>query len=380
MKIVLAFDSYKNCIPSPEICEVVKAEFVRKFPDGEIVSLPLGDGGEGTCRAIVSALNGEIKTCTVHDPLFRKVQAEWGLLPDNSAVFEMAQASGIELLASSERNPMIASSYGTGELLKHIICENNISSVTVGIGGSATIDGGVGMLQALGVNFFDCKNNIIPVPAAAADIACINSIDMSGVAPEIMSADIRVACDVTNPLCGDTGAAKVFAPQKGADTVMVEALENNLLNFGKVAVSCKIAENFTSSGDGAAGGIGFALRNFLKADLVSGAELVLKTVKFDEYLQNADLVITGEGCSDGQTVCGKLPSVVAEHAAKANVPAVLVSGALGRDSEKLQDIFAAVFSLTDKPCTLDEAIKNTSTNLKRIAKSVASLLVTAKKQ
>ena len=153
MKIVLAFDSYKNCLPSPEICEVVKAEFVRKFPDGEIVSLPLGDGGEGTCRAIVSALNGEIKTCTVHDPLFRKVQAEWGLLPDNSAVFEMAQASGIELLASSERNPMIASSYGTGELLKHIICENNISSVTVGIGGSATVDGGVGILLVGGAGF-----------------------------------------------------------------------------------------------------------------------------------------------------------------------------------------------------------------------------------
>ena len=146
--------------------------------------------------------------------------------------------------------------------------------------------------------------------------------------------------------------------------------------FEKIAFFCKIAENFTSSGDGAAGGVGFSLRNFLKADLTSGAELVLDTVKFDEYLQNADLVITGEGCSDGQTLCGKLPAVVAAHAAKANVPAVLVSGALGRDSEKLQDFFA----LTEKPCTLDEAIKNTSTNLKRIAKSIASLLVTAKKQ
>ena len=156
--------------------------------------------------------------------------------------------------------------------------------------------------------------------------------------------------------------------------MMVDVLENNLLNFGKVAVSCKIAENFTSAGDGAAGGVGFALRNFLKAELVSGAELVLDAVKFDQHLKGADLVITGEGCSDGQTVCGKLPAVVAGYARKSRVPAVLVSGSLESGAEKLQDVFAAVFALTDKPCTLEEAIKNTPSNLTRTARAITNLL------
>ena len=374
MKIVLAFDSFKNCLTSPEVCEIVKSAIMHAAPDWDVAALPLGDGGEGTARAIVAASGGVLKKCTVHDPLFRKIDSEWGMLPDNSAVFEMAQASGIELLSADERDPMLATSYGTGELLKHILCDCKISAVTVGIGGSATVDGGVGMLQALGVRFLNCSGKELAVPASAADIASIADIDMSEIIPEIKTARIRVACDVTNPLCGENGAAKVFAPQKGADAVMVEALENNLLNFGKVAVSCKIAENFTSAGDGAAGGVGFALRNFLKAELTSGAELVLDTVKFEQHLADADIVITGEGCSDGQTVCGKLPAVVAGYARKFGVPAVLVSGALGQGAEKLQEVFTAVFALTSAVCTLEEAIKNTPSNLKRTARAITNLL------
>ena len=189
-----------------------------------------------------------------------------------------------------------------------------------------------------------------------------------------MAAKIRVACDVTNPLCGEQGAARVFAPQKGADEKMVERLENNLLNFGRVAVAEGIASGFSSPGDGAAGGVGFALRNFLRADMTSGAELVLSVVKFDRQLQGADLVVTGEGCSDGQTVFGKLPAIVAAHAAKSGVPAVLVSGALGRDAGKLEDVFSAVLALTSSPCTLEEAIKNTPENLRRTARAITSIL------
>ena len=374
MKIILAFDSYKNCLTSPEVCEIVRTAILHESPDWEVVSLPLGDGGEGTARAVAAASGGVMKKCIVHDPLFRKVEAGWGILPDNSAVFEMAQASGIELLSVDERDPMAATSYGTGELLKHILCDRKVSTVTIGIGGSATVDGGIGMLQALGVKFLNGEGNVIAVPASAADIASIADIDMSEITPEIKTAKIRVACDVTNPLCGENGAAKVFAPQKGADSMMVDVLENNLAKFGALTVSCGIAENSTSAGDGAAGGVGFALRNFLKAELVSGAELVLEAVKFDQHLKDADLVITGEGCSDGQTVCGKLPAVVAGYARKSGVPAVLVSGSLGSGAEKLQDVFTAVFSLTSTVCTLEEAIKNTPSNLTRTARAITNLL------
>ena len=380
MKIILAFDSFKNCLSSPELCEIVRTVILENTEGGSVVSLPLGDGGEGTAAAVVSAANGELKYCTVRNPLFREIQAQWGLLPDGSAVFEMAQASGIELISRDERDPMSATSYGTGELLKHIICDCNVSSVVVGIGGSATVDGGVGMLQALGVRFFDRNKKELAVPASAYDIGCIHSIDLSDVPVEIKKARIKVACDVNNPLCGDNGAAKVFAPQKGADDRMVEILEQNLLNFGKVSVSSGVAANYTSPGDGAAGGVGFALRNFLGAELTSGAELVLDTVGFDKYLPDADLVITGEGCSDNQTLFGKLPSAAAKHAAKNGVPAVLLSGALGKDSGKLKEIFDAVLVLTDSPCSLDDAIKNTQSNLERVTKAVISLLKISEKQ
>ena len=380
MKIILAFDSFKNCLSSPEICEIIRNVMLENAPDWNVVSLPLGDGGEGTAAAVVSASNGVLKHCTVRDPLFREIQAQWGLLPDGSAVFEMAQASGIELISREERDPMSATSYGTGELLKHIICDCNVSSVVICIGGSATVDGGVGMLQALGVKFFDRNKKELAVPATAYEIGRIHSIDLSNIPVEVKNAKIKVACDVNNPLCGENGAAKVFAPQKGADARMVEILEQNLSDFGKVAVSSGIAENCIFPGDGAAGGVGFALRNFLGAELTSGAELVLDTVGFDGYLSDADLVITGEGCSDNHTVCGKLPAVVAKHAAKNGVSTVLVSGALGKNAGMLNKFFDAVLVLTDSPCSLDEAIKNTASNLERVIKAIIFLLKNSAKR
>ena len=374
MKIVLAFDSFKNCLPSTEICRIAKQAALEENPQCEIISLPLGDGGEGTASAITCACGGTMQKYTLHDPLFRVIEAQWGKLDCNSAVFEMAAASGIELLKPFERNPMLTTTYGTGELLRHIVCEEKISNVTVCIGGSATVDAGVGMLQALGVKFYGSNGKLLPIPATAHDIADIKKIDVSGIPHEFAAANIQIASDVNNPLCGEHGAARVFAPQKGADSQMVEFLEQSLENFGRLSVSSGIADNFTSPGDGAAGGLGFALRNYLNARSTSGAELILKLLDFDNIIKGADIVITGEGCSDFQTAHGKLPAIVSEHAKANGVATVLLSGALGKDHHTLQNTFDAMFSLTSSPCSLDKAIAETPENLARMIKSIIHLL------
>ena len=200
MKIVLAFDSFKNCMSSPNICAHLRESMLKINPACQIISLPLGDGGEGTARAVTSACNGTMHKVTVHDPLFREVEAEYGLLPDNSAVLEMASASGIELITTQERNPMRTTTYGTGELLAYLAGQKNIRNFTIGIGGSATVDCGIGLLQALGVKFFDHKNNLLPVPADGQSISSIARIDTAGLLPAIKESTIRIASDVTNPM------------------------------------------------------------------------------------------------------------------------------------------------------------------------------------
>jgi glycerate kinase len=230
------------------------------------------------------------------------------------------------------------------------------------------------MLQALGVKFYDQHDQPINIPASGNDIAAIRKIDASGMIPEIFECNICIASDVTNPLCGENGAAKVFGPQKGADNAMVEVLESNLKNLGLLAVKSNLADNITTPGDGAAGGLGFALRNFLRAKSTSGAELVLELLKFDDALNDADCVITGEGCSDFQTAHGKLCSIVASHCRKKELPVILLSGALGERAEELDGIFDAVLSLTAKPCQLEEALQDTPQNLRRMARSIINLI------
>ncbi|MBQ8753914.1 MAG: glycerate kinase [Lentisphaeria bacterium] len=374
MKIVLAFDSFKNCLSSPEICRILRESLLAAEPSCEVLALPLGDGGEGTARAVVNACGGEIFHCPVHDPLFRMTDAEWGLLPDGSAIFEMASASGIELISRAERDPMKTTTYGTGELLRHLACEKSIRKFCIGIGGSATVDGGVGMLQALGVKFYDANRNLLPVPADGNAIGRIRFCDVSEVPPEVRSTEICIASDVNNPLCGESGAARVFAPQKGADPAMVEVLEQNLFNFGQRTVSAGIADGFDHPGDGAAGGVGFALRSYLNARTASGAELVLDLLDFDRKIADADLVMTGEGRSDFQTAHGKLCRIVSEHARKAGVPVILLSGALGERFEELEPFFDGLFALSSAPCPLEEALENTPENLRRMGRAILNLL------
>ncbi len=378
MKIVLAFDSFKNCMSSPDICRIFKRQIAEIVPDFEVVSLPLGDGGEGTARAVTDACGGVMHAFEVTGPLQKKVSAQWGELPDGSAVFEMASASGIELISPEERNPLKTTTFGTGELLRHIISDCGIRKITIGIGGSATVDGGVGMLQALGVKFFDGCGEEIPVPADGRAVSSIRRVDVSNLAEEVKNCRILIASDVTNPLCGNNGAARVFGPQKGADSDTVEFLEKSLENLGRVCVDSRLADNFNSPGDGAAGGVGFALRAILGAESRSGAELVLDLLKFDEALDGADVVITGEGCSDSQTLCGKLPAVVAEHAGKKGVPVILLSGALGKGREVLEEKFSCVLTLSSGAVSLQESIDSAPQNLARMAKAIASMLQIAR--
>lgn len=374
MKIILAFDSYKNCLSSPDICDILRQSMLQTAPDCEIVAMSLGDGGEGTAQAVTRAAGGVMQTCQVHDPLFRKIEAAWGLLPDNTAVLEMAAASGIELIAEHERNPMLTTTYGTGEMLKYLACKKNIRKFIIGIGGSATVDCGIGMLQALGVRFYDRSDQLVPVPAKGEDIAGIRRIDASQLPAELLDSTIMVASDVTNPLCGATGAARVFGPQKGASPAMVEQLENNLAAFGKLAVASQLADTIDAPGDGAAGGLGFALRNFLHAATTSGAELMLQLLKFDRVVQDADWVITGEGCSDFQTAHGKLCSVVAAHSHRFNVPVILLSGALGLRAEELDESFDAVLALASGPVPLQTALQQTEKNLCRMGKAIMQMI------
>lgn len=373
MKIILAFDSFKNCLSSPEICRILKQSMLETDPACEIVSMPLGDGGEGTARAIAGASGGIMHKRTVHGPLFTPVEAEWGALPDGSAVFEMASASGIELISRSERNPMQTTTYGTGELLRYLVCEKKIRRIFIGIGGSATVDGGIGMLQALGAQFYDFNGAALPIPARGEDISRLARIDLAGLLPELRECSICIASDVTNPLCGENGAARVFAPQKGADAATVELLEKNLFNFGSCAVAAGIAGDFDSPGDGAAGGVGFALRAFLGAESRSGADLVLDLLAFDDALKGADLVLTGEGCSDFQTAHGKLCKIVSDRARRAGVPVFLLSGALGERAVELDAFFDGVLALSSKPCLLDEALAATPENLVRMGKAILKL-------
>ncbi len=375
MKIILAFDSFKNCLPSPDIHRILGGAIQHCKPDWEIVSLPLGDGGEGTAEALCAALGGVMERYRVSDPLGRPATASWGRLPDHGAVLEMASASGIELLRREELNPEKTSTYGTGELLRHLIVDENIRHFTIGIGGSATVDGGIGMLQALGVEFIDRQGRKLPDGATGGMLGEIAAIDVSHFRPEIRECRFRVACDVTNPLTGPLGAAAVFGPQKGATPEQVHRLDAGLQNLNLAAHQAAMVDHAAElPGDGAAGGLGFALRNFMKAEIVSGAELALDLLHFDDALTGADWVITGEGCSDFQTAHGKLCSQVAKHAHRRNIPVILLSGALGDRAAELEDAFDAVLALAAGPGTLEEALARTPDNLRRMGRALTAML------
>ncbi len=367
MKIIAAPDSFKNALRAGDVAAAVIAGWKSIRPEDTLISMPMSDGGEGLCDALTAAGNGRFLEIPTMDPLMRPRSGRAGIAGE-FAVLESAEANGIELLGRHELDPLKTTTYGVGVMLKELLTRHGCRKIIIGIGGSATVDGGAGMLQALGCRFYDSAGRELPQGIGGGDLGRIARMDRSTLPGELQLAEIIVACDVNNILCGEKGSAAVFGPQKGATPAMVEILDANLKHFAVLW-----DDDGMCAGDGAAGGLGFALRQ-LGGKMESGAELVMRETGFYDQLSGADLVITGEGCSDNQTACGKLCSSIALAAAAAGVPTVLLSGALKGDCSELEKLFSGCFSISRGVCTLDEALKNTGENLKRAAASFAAFV------
>ena len=368
MKIIIAPDSFKGALRSPGVCEALKAGWLSRRSQDEVLLFPLADGGEGTCEALVNSTQGRTLALAACDPLMRRISVSCGISgKGNTGIMELAAASGIELLAKEELDPLKTSTYGSGEVMKALL-DAGCREFVMGIGGSATVDGGAGMLQALGCEFYDRKGELLPPGIGGGSLKNIARVSVEKLDARIFGSKIKVACDVTNPLLGPSGAAAVFGPQKGATSEMVEILEENLKHWAALW-----GGDPELPGSGAAGGVGFMLRTVLKAEITSGADLVIKYTGAAQALAGADLLITGEGCSDTQTACGKLPAVIADLAKKENVPVLLCSGALKGDISSLYEIFDGVFSISHGAVPLAEAMAATAENLRRFGANLAGI-------
>jgi len=329
----------------------------RILPDADIVILPMADGGEGTVEALVYSTSGRIITSEVTGPLGDKVSAHWGVLGDNkTAVIEMAAASGINLVSSSCLDPTLATTRGTGELILEAL-ENGCRKLIIGIGGSATNDGGAGMAQALGVRLIDSNGNDLK-PGGTA-LQNLDKIDISGLDVRIKECTITVACDVTNTLCGRQGASFVYGPQKGASQEMCQNLDSALTHYALIVERDLGVDILNLSGGGAAGGLGAGLVAFLGAKLLPGVDIIIEAMGLVNYLKNADLILTGEGKVDSQTMFGKTVAGVAREAKQFNVPVIVVAGAIeGAGEELYQHGVTALLSITPGPITLEESVAN----------------------
>lgn len=373
MNILVAPDSFKDCMRAIEVAEALSLGLRKVIPEAEIRMLPMADGGEGTVESLIDATGGEIVDIQVHDPLMRKITSFYGISGDAStAVIEMAAASGLELLEPGERNPWITSTFGTGELI-HQALERGCRKILLGIGGSATNDAGMGMASALGVSFLDAHGK--PVSQGGGALGDVKQISMEGLDPRIADTEILVACDVTNPLSGPQGASFVYGPQKGADRKMVEGLDKNLSHLARLISEQLEKEVDVIPGAGAAGGLGAGLMAFLGASLVKGFDMVAETVSLEEAIQWADLVITGEGKMDSQTRFGKTPFGVSQMAKKYGKPVIGVAGTLEEDAVDLyNEGFDLLLSIQEKPIGLEEALENAPHLLERTGERIGRML------
>ncbi|MBE9510980.1 MAG: glycerate kinase [Bacteroidetes bacterium] len=356
MKILIAPDSFKDCLTSPDVAKFIELGIRNVFPDATIKLLPLADGGEGTVVTLVTATNGKIFHKKVHDPLMREITAHFGVLGDGeTAVIEMASASGIELLEENERNPWKTTSYGTGELIKHAM-NKSCRKIIIGIGGSATNDAGTGMLQALGIQFLNANKHEIELGGGA--LKQLASIKTDKLDQRLKQSKIIIASDVLNPLLGKTGASAVYGPQKGADTDMVRRLEANLKHFADVVRQQQSVSVENIPGSGAAGGLGAGILAFLPSEIKPGFDIVKEVVELEKHMQDADLVITAEGKIDSQTAYGKTPAGVAGIAGKYNIPVIAFAGIVENGINELyKKGFRAIIPITNKPMDLDESMK-----------------------
>ena len=373
MKIVIAPDSYKESLSALEVASAIEAGFREIYPDAEYIKLPVADGGEGTVEAMVAATQGRVIQVEVTGPLGEVVPGFFGVSGDERCAFiEMAAASGLELLPPDARNPLKTTSWGTGELIRHAL-DLGVSRIIIGIGGSATNDGGAGMVQALGAQLLTTDGQ--PIAPGGAGLSTLAKIDISGLDPRLAQCRIDVACDVTNPLVGDEGASAVFGPQKGATPEMVALLDRALAHYaGQIAQELDL-DVLTLEGGGAAGGMGAALYAFCGAHLRPGIDIVTDALHLDALVADADLVITGEGRIDSQTIHGKVPVGVARVAKRYQIPVIGIAGSLTADVGVVhQHGLDAVFSVLHRICSLDEALAEAGTNVRMAARNIAAAI------
>lgn len=375
MKIAIACDSFKGSCSSMEVADSIERGFKRIYPDTKFFKIPIADGGEGTVNALVSWGKGRYESIKVLNPLGDEIDASYGIINGDTAIIEMAAASGLTLIAKDKLNPLITSTYGSGQLIKDAM-ERGLRKIYLGLGGSATNDAGLGMGQALGYSFRDSQGH--EVEAGGGNLHKIVTIDDKKVHPLLKETKIIALSDVDNPLYGKDGAAYIFAPQKGADSHMVEELDSNLKYFNSIIKEYLEEDIARTPGAGAAGGLGFGVMAFCKGQIRSGIDEILNIVKIDGFLEDSDLVFTGEGRIDGQTKYGKVPLGVAKRALKYNVPVIAIVGSAGEGYKENFDLgIDIILDIVNEPMTLDQAmdkaaelIENTGENAARIFKII----------
>ena len=374
-RIVIAPDSFKESLTAAKAAAAIERGFSRVFPKAAYVTVPIADGGEGTVDAIVTARDGRYVKKRVRGPLGTARQARYGLLDDGAlAVIEMAAASGLELVPRGERDPLVASTYGTGELVRDAL-DRGARQIIVGVGGSATNDGGVGLAQALGVKFFDDEDRLLSDALGGGELHRIARVDVSGRHPALRRGLIRVACDVDNPLTGPKGASAVYGPQKGASPEVVKELDGKLKHLARIVRRDLGVDVARAPGAGAAGGLGYGLMAFTGARAVKGVDTILELAGLKAALIGADLVVTGEGRIDFQTAFGKAPAGVARWAARTRVPVVAIGGAVSRDARKLFEAgFSGIEASVTEICDVDTALKQAGRNLELAAERAARLI------
>ena len=376
MKAVVAIDSLKGSLSSMEAGNAIAEGIYRADAEAKVEVRPLADGGEGTVDALVQGMNGSLRKVRVTGPLGDKVDAAYGIIEEaKMAVIEMSVAAGITLVPDEKKNPLFTTTYGVGEMIRDAI-EKGCRKFVVGIGGSATNDGGIGMLQALGYDFLNSKGNAVPY--GAKGLEDLAEIRKEHVLPELAQCEFKVACDVTNPLCGPLGASAVYGPQKGATPEMVREMDQWLADYAKLAANCSERADAEHPGTGAAGGLGFAFLTFTNAVLESGIKIVLEETKLEQYIQDADIVITGEGRLDGQTAMGKAPVGVAKLAGKYKIPVLAFAGSVTKDARKCnEEGIHAFFPILRGITTLEDAMdaENARRNLMETVEQVFRLIV-----
>ncbi|MGM0903496.1 MAG: glycerate kinase [Bacillota bacterium] len=373
MKIVIAPDSFKESLSASEACQAIESGFREVLPNAVYQKLPMADGGEGTVQSLVSATGGTTVETYVTGPLGEKVLAFYGMLGNGqTAVIEMAASSGLHLVPAEERNPLLTTTRGLGELIKSAL-DQGTTHLIIGLGGSSTNDGGAGMIQALGGRLLDESGE--EITPGGGGLSKLTSIDLSNVDPRLKSVKIEVACDVDNPLIGPNGASAVYGPQKGATPEMIQELDENLTHFANVYEALLKKSYRNHPGAGAAGGLGAGLMAFLAAELKSGVEIILEAVHFEDHIKDTDLVITGEGRIDAQTIYGKTPIGVAKAAKKYDIPVIALCGSYTEDSKIVHNHgIDALFTIVPGVVTLPEAMNHAALYMQQTARNIAAMI------